>query len=88
MEGGARARGHVRRLVALDQRESERVPGVRETNRTQRLWSVVKCLLAMDQRESERDPGVSWPSQDIAMANIVWCMAYTRGAGGVSNIAQ
>jgi len=30
----------------------------------------------------------AWPSQDIAMANIVWCMAYTRGAGGVSNIAQ
>ena len=25
---------------------------------------------------------------DIAIANIVWCMAYTRGVGGASYIAQ
>jgi len=32
----------------------------------------------------------SWPSHDIAMTNIVWCMAYTRGVvgGGGSYIAQ
>jgi len=29
-----------------------------------------------------------WPLHDIAMANIVWRMAYTRGVGGRSYIAQ
>jgi len=30
----------------------------------------------------------SWPSHDIATANIVWCMAYTRGVGWWSYIAR
>jgi len=29
-----------------------------------------------------------WPLHDIAITNIVWCMAYTRGVGGASYIAQ
>ena len=32
--------------------------------------------------------GASWPLHDIATANIVWCMAYTRGAGWGSYIAH
>jgi len=31
---------------------------------------------------------MSWPLHDIAITNIVWCMAYTRGSGGESYIAQ
>ena len=30
----------------------------------------------------------SWPLDDIAKTNIVWCMAYIRGVGGASYIAQ
>jgi len=29
-----------------------------------------------------------WPVYDIAIANIVWCMAYTREVEGGSYIAQ
>ena len=29
-----------------------------------------------------QNPGAAWPLQDIAIANIVWCMAYKRGVGG------
>jgi len=29
-----------------------------------------------------------WPLHDIAIANIEWCMAYTRGVGRGSYIAQ
>jgi len=25
---------------------------------------------------------ISWPLHDIVIANIVWCMAYTREVGG------
>ena len=25
---------------------------------------------------------ITWPSHDIAITNIVWCMAYKRGVGG------
>jgi len=31
---------------------------------------------------------VVWPLQDIAITNIVWCMAYTRGVGRGAYIAQ
>jgi len=29
-----------------------------------------------------------WPLHDIAIANIVWCMAYNRGAVGGLHIAH
>jgi len=29
-----------------------------------------------------------WPLHDIAITNIVWCMAYKRGVRGASYIAQ
>jgi len=29
-----------------------------------------------------------WPLHGIAITNIVWCMAYKSGVGGVSYIAQ
>jgi len=31
---------------------------------------------------------VVWPLHDIATANIVWCMEYTRGVGWGSYIAH
>jgi len=31
---------------------------------------------------------VSWPLHDIAIANIVWCMAYKRRVGGGAYIAK
>jgi len=29
---------------------------------------------------------LDWPLHDIAVANVVWCMAYTRGFGWGSYI--
>jgi len=31
---------------------------------------------------------VNWPVHDIAITNIVWCMAYQKGVEGASYIAQ
>ena len=31
---------------------------------------------------------VIWTLHDIAITNIVWCIAYKRGVGGASYIAQ
>ena len=33
-------------------------------------------------------PSPDWPLHDIAIANIVWCMAYTRGGGRGEKIAH
>ena len=30
----------------------------------------------------------AWPSHDVVIANIVWCMAYTRGLGGGAYITK
>jgi len=29
-----------------------------------------------------------WPLHDIAIINIVWCMAYKRGGGGGAHVAK
>ena len=29
-----------------------------------------------------------WPSRNIAITNVVWCVAYKRGVGGGAYIAQ
>jgi len=40
-------------------------------------------------RTKQPPPPPSWPLHDIAITNIVWCMAYNRGVGGVGGyIAQ
>ena len=38
------------------------------------LWGS-QCLRLSQTRQG-------WPSHDIAITNIVWCMAYKRGVGG------
>jgi len=39
-------------------------------------------------RTPARVLGENWPLHDIAMHNIVWCMAYKRRVGGGAYIAQ
>ena len=40
------------------------------------------------ERERESSSISRWPLHDIAIANIVWCTAYTRGSGIGSHIAH
>jgi len=39
-------------------------------------------------RASERGSAADWPLHNIAITNIVWCIAYKPGVGGGAYLAQ
>ena len=46
------------------------------------------CDVALAQGWHQLHVPAIWPLHDIATANLVWCMAYTRGVGWGSYIAH
>jgi len=57
---------------------------------------LVNAKQRQDERKLGRERGSAagrwgaglWPLHGIAITNVVWCMAYKRGVGGGSYIAQ
>jgi len=44
------------------------------------MYINLSLCVGLDQQPLVRD--MDWPSHDITITNIVWCMAYTGGVGG------
>ena len=56
--------------------------------RCPRCFTTTPQKLARKEHEKSTKLKLAWPLHDIAITNIVWCMAYKGGVGGMPYIAQ
>jgi len=64
-----------------------RVGVIRGSNHTTDQSPTPKTLCGLT-RAGGLGCALVWPLHDIAITNVLWCMAYTRGVGGRAYIAQ